>query len=82
MGDHQNGASSFKVTPDIQHLFDDADFFKRHNGSFCSLDQLFELDPAKYFGQAYVDRFGKSKDAALNMVFLFKVLSVGRALSI
>ena len=82
MGDHPNGASSFKLTPEIKKLINHKDFLDQDNGSYHSLDKLFEVNPARFFGKAYVERFEESKEDILRMVFLFKILSIGRALSI
>ena len=54
-----------------------------NQGQSISITELFKLNPEKFLGKAYLDRF-VPEDAALgtSLTFLFKVLSVRTALSI
>ena len=61
---------------------DDA-FVDEQVGNLCPLDHLWRMNPEHFFGKAYVDRFQQNASKeALRMVFLFKVLSIEKALSI
>ena len=54
-----------------------------NQGQSVSITELFKLNPEKFLGKAYLDRF-VPEDASLgtSLAFLFKVLSVRTALSI
>lgn len=86
MGDHPNGPS--KVTIDKENktlvqIIGNDQFVETNQGQSVSITELFKLNPEKFLGKAYLDRF-VPEDAALgtSLTFLFKVLSVRTALSI
>ena len=58
-------------------LIGDEDFLKEHDGKLVPLSALFKLNPSKFLGTKYVEKFGHG-----SLAFLFKVLSVRTALSI
>jgi len=80
MGDHPNGPSIIKVDAAdtvMASLIGDEDFLKEHDGKLVPLSALFKLNPSKFLGTKYVEKFGHG-----SLAFLFKVLSVRTALSI
>ena len=56
---------------------------EKYDGQLVTIQDLFKLNPERFLGQAYLDRF-VPQDASLgtSLTFLFKVLSVRTALSI
>lgn len=80
MGDHPNGPSMVRIDAAdevLAALIDDAAFLKEQDGQMVPLSTLFKLNPAKFMGPKYLEKFGQG-----SLAFLFKVLSVRTALSI
>jgi len=86
MGDHPNGPSKVTIDKDnktLVKIIGNDQFVETNQGQSISITELFKLNPEKFLGKAYLDRF-VPEDAALgtSLTFLFKVLSVRTALSI
>lgn len=86
MGDHVNGPSMVRVDKEDENLvkvIDDSGFIEQNHGKMVPISELFKLNPKRFLGEKYLERFEK-QDPALgsSLTFLFKVLSVRTALSI
>ena len=85
IGDHPNGPAEIEIAndPQLAKVIDNNDFMKEHHGKDLEITELFKLNPERFLGKAYLDKFAKDNaDLRTSMAFLLKVLSIDKALSI
>ena len=56
---------------------------KHYHGKDLEITELFKLNPDRFLGRAYLEKFAKDNEALrTSMTFLLKALSIDKALSI
>lgn len=86
MGDHPNGPSQVFIDPEnslLKGLIDNEEFMGNNSGKIVSITELFKLNPNKFLGQKYLEKFvPQDERLGTSLTYLFKLLSVRTALSI
>ena len=86
MGDHVNGPSHVlvdKADANLVAVIGDEKFIDENAGQEVPVSKLFELNNAKFLGKSYLDTLAAAdKSLTTSLSYLFKVLSVNKALSI
>lgn len=74
-----NGPTSFNVSAEESLHIANQEFTSQTLGMDLNLSELFRLDPKKFLGKTYAEKYPDTKE---DLVCLLKVLSVRTALSI
>ena len=81
MGDHLNGTSEVMIDQTNKTHLEllSHDFCTKNDKKSIAISELISINPVQFLGQNYHSNYPEAKD---NLAFLFKVLSVSKALSI
>ena len=63
-------------------IIDNEDYIKHYHGKEVSIDTLFKMNPQKFLGQTYLDKFYGGDTSSVQSVFLLKALAISKALSV
>ncbi len=61
IGDHPNGPAQIIIDTHDQQLIkiiNQQDFINHHHGKEIAINELFKLNPERFLGKAYLERFG------------------------